>query len=72
MSLAGRVLCRLAVSAGALLLLVASAEIIAQANARADMQARSGDQLTGLKATLQDRADGTIPSLIERWLVTEN
>jgi len=39
------------------------AEIIAHADARADMQARGGDHLAGLKATLQDRADGTAPTL---------
>ena len=44
------------------------AEIIAHADARADMQARGGDQLTGLKATLQDRADGTVPTLPTRFI----
>ncbi len=44
------------------------AEIIAHADARADMQARGGDHLAGLKATLQDRADGTVPSLPTRFI----
>jgi glyoxylase-like metal-dependent hydrolase (beta-lactamase superfamily II) len=39
------------------------AEIIAHANARADMQARGGDHLAGLKSTLKDNADGTVPTL---------
>ncbi len=44
------------------------AEIIAHADAKADMQARGGDHLAGLKATLQDRADGTVPSLPTRFI----
>jgi glyoxylase-like metal-dependent hydrolase (beta-lactamase superfamily II) len=44
------------------------AEIIAHANARADMQARGGDQLAGLKATLAERADGTVPALPSRFV----
>jgi len=44
------------------------AEIIAHANARADMQSRGGDHLAVLKATLQDRADGTVPSLPTRFI----
>ena len=44
------------------------AEIIAHADARADMQARGGDHLAGLKATLQDRADGTVPTLPTRFV----
>ena len=48
------------------------AEIIAHADARADMQARGGDHLAGLKATLQDRADGTVPSLPTRFISERN
>ena len=44
------------------------AEVIAHADARADMQARGGDHLVGLKATLQDRADGTVPTLPTRFV----
>jgi glyoxylase-like metal-dependent hydrolase (beta-lactamase superfamily II) len=44
------------------------AEIIAHADARADMHARGGDHLAGLKATLQDRADGTVPTLPTRFV----
>ncbi len=44
------------------------AEIIAHADARADMQARGGDHLAVLKATLQDRADGTVPTLPTRFI----
>ena len=44
------------------------AEIIAHADARADMQARGGDHLAGLKATLNDSADGTVPSLPTRFI----
>ena len=44
------------------------AEIIAHANARADMQARGGDQLAALKATLNERADGTVPALPSRFV----
>jgi glyoxylase-like metal-dependent hydrolase (beta-lactamase superfamily II) len=39
------------------------AEIIAHADARADMQARGGDHMAGLKAALKERADGTVPTL---------
>jgi glyoxylase-like metal-dependent hydrolase (beta-lactamase superfamily II) len=44
------------------------AEIIAHANARADMMNRGNDQLVGLKATLGAKADGTVPTLPTRWL----
>jgi glyoxylase-like metal-dependent hydrolase (beta-lactamase superfamily II) len=44
------------------------AEIIAHANARADMQARGGDQLAALKAALNERADGTVPALPSRFV----
>jgi glyoxylase-like metal-dependent hydrolase (beta-lactamase superfamily II) len=44
------------------------AEIIAHANARADMTSRGNDQLLGLQATLGAKADGTVPTLPTRWL----
>ena len=44
------------------------AEIIAHARAPADMQARGGDQLVALRATLGDRADGTVPTLPTRLI----
>jgi glyoxylase-like metal-dependent hydrolase (beta-lactamase superfamily II) len=44
------------------------AEVIAHVEARADMQARGGDHLAGLKATLQDRADGTVATLPTRFV----
>jgi glyoxylase-like metal-dependent hydrolase (beta-lactamase superfamily II) len=44
------------------------AEVIAHVEARADMQARGGDHLAGLKATVQDRADGTVPTLPARFV----
>jgi glyoxylase-like metal-dependent hydrolase (beta-lactamase superfamily II) len=44
------------------------AEVIAHTDARADMQARGGDHLAGLKATLQDRADGTVATLPTRFV----
>jgi glyoxylase-like metal-dependent hydrolase (beta-lactamase superfamily II) len=39
------------------------AEIIAHANARADMLNRGNDHLEVLKAALNDKADGTVPTL---------
>ena len=44
------------------------AEIIAHANARADMLARGGDQVAGLRLTLQGLADGTVPVLPTRFV----
>jgi glyoxylase-like metal-dependent hydrolase (beta-lactamase superfamily II) len=44
------------------------AEVIAHANAEADMKNRGNDQLQGLKAVLKDKADGTVPTLPTRWL----
>ena len=44
------------------------AEIIAHANAAPDMQARGGDQLAGLKGTLNEKADGTVPTLPTRFV----
>jgi glyoxylase-like metal-dependent hydrolase (beta-lactamase superfamily II) len=44
------------------------AQIIAHENARADMQARGGDHIAALKATLKERAEGTTPTLPTRWI----
>lgn len=44
------------------------AEIIAHANARADMLDRGNDHLEGLKAALNTRADGTVPTLATRFV----
>jgi glyoxylase-like metal-dependent hydrolase (beta-lactamase superfamily II) len=44
------------------------AEIVAHANARADMMNRGNDQLVGLKAMLGAKADGTVPTMPTRWL----
>jgi glyoxylase-like metal-dependent hydrolase (beta-lactamase superfamily II) len=44
------------------------AELIAHANARADMGNRGHDQLQALKAVLGAKADGTVPTLPTRWL----
>lgn len=48
--------------------LAQGAEIIAHANARADMLARGGDHLTGLTAALKERAAGTVPTLPTRFI----
>lgn len=44
------------------------AEVIAHANAQADMNNRGNDHLQGLKASLGAKADGTVPTLPTRWL----
>ena len=44
------------------------AELIAHTRARADMQARGGDQLQALRATLGEKADGTTPMLPTRLI----
>lgn len=44
------------------------AEIIAHADAKADMQARGGDHLAALTATLAHRVDGTVPTLPARYV----
>jgi glyoxylase-like metal-dependent hydrolase (beta-lactamase superfamily II) len=44
------------------------AEVIAHANARADMNSRGHDQVRGLKAVLGPKIDGTVPTLPTRWL----
>jgi glyoxylase-like metal-dependent hydrolase (beta-lactamase superfamily II) len=43
-------------------------EIIAHADAQADMKNRGNDHLQGLKATLGAKADDTVPTLPTRWL----
>jgi len=48
------------------------AEVIAHANARADMNNRGNDHLQGLKATLGPKADGTVPTLPTRWLASND
>ena len=48
--------------------LAQGAEIIAHANARADMLARGGDHLTGLTTVIKERADGTVPTLPTRFI----
>lgn len=44
------------------------AEVIAHANARADMQNRGGDHMSSLAPVLKDKLHGTIPTLPTRWL----
>ena len=44
------------------------AEVIAHADARADMLARGGDHLAALKPELKEKLDGTVPTLPTRWL----
>lgn len=44
------------------------AEVIAHANAKADMLARGGDHMAGLKNELKEKLDGTVPTLPTRWL----
>lgn len=51
--------------------LAQGAQLIAHANAKADMQARGGDHLTGLRAALGERAEGTVAILPDR-LITGN
>jgi len=48
--------------------LAQGAELIAHANALADMRNRGNDHLVGLKATLGPKADGTVPTLPTRLL----
>lgn len=43
-------------------------EVIAHADAKADMQARGGDHLAALKSELKEKLDGTVPTLPTRWL----
>ena len=44
------------------------AQLIAHANARADMQTRGGEHLAGLRALLGPAADGTTAVLPARWI----
>lgn len=44
------------------------AELIAHADARADMQARGGDHLQALQPVLKERLEGTVPTLPTRWI----
>jgi len=48
------------------------AEIIAHADARADMMNRGNDHLQALRATLAQLADGTEPVLPTRWIGTDD
>ena len=47
-------------------------EVIAHADAKADMLARGGDHLAGLKATLKERAEGTAATLPSRWITKDD
>jgi glyoxylase-like metal-dependent hydrolase (beta-lactamase superfamily II) len=44
------------------------AELIAHANAEADMRDRGNDQLQALRAVLGPKAEGTVPVLPTRWI----
>jgi glyoxylase-like metal-dependent hydrolase (beta-lactamase superfamily II) len=44
------------------------AQIVAHANARADMRGRVGDHLQALAAVLGERLQGTVPALPTRWI----
>ena len=44
------------------------AEVIAHANAKADLQQRGGDHIAALKPELKEKLDGTVPTLPTRWL----
>jgi glyoxylase-like metal-dependent hydrolase (beta-lactamase superfamily II) len=44
------------------------AEVIAHADARADMQNRGGDHMAALKGELKEKLDGTVPTLPTRFL----
>lgn len=44
------------------------AEVIAHAAAQADMTNRGGDHIAGLRQVLGSKADGTIPTLPNRWM----
>jgi glyoxylase-like metal-dependent hydrolase (beta-lactamase superfamily II) len=44
------------------------AEVIAHADARADMLARGGDHMSNLKTELKEKLDGTVPTLPTRWI----
>jgi glyoxylase-like metal-dependent hydrolase (beta-lactamase superfamily II) len=44
------------------------AQIVAHANARADMHGRAGDHLQALATVLGERLQGTVPALPTRWI----
>ncbi len=44
------------------------ADVIAHANAKADLQQRGGDHIAALKPELKEKLDGTVPTLPTRWL----
>jgi glyoxylase-like metal-dependent hydrolase (beta-lactamase superfamily II) len=44
------------------------AQIIAHANARADMTSRGNDHLQALRTVLKERVDGTVPTLPDRFV----
>lgn len=44
------------------------AEVIAHAHGKADMLARGGDHIAALTPALQEKLDGTVPTLPTRWL----
>lgn len=44
------------------------AEVMAHADAKADLLARGGDHISGLKTELKEKLDGTVPTLPTRWL----
>lgn len=48
------------------------AEVIAHADARADLQARGGNHLAALKPELKEKLDGTVPTLPTRWLTARD
>jgi glyoxylase-like metal-dependent hydrolase (beta-lactamase superfamily II) len=48
------------------------AEIIAHADAQADMLNRGNDQLQSLQAALGAKAEGTVPTLPTRWLASND
>lgn len=48
------------------------AEVIAHADAKADLLARGGHHLAALKPELKDKLDGTVPTLPTRWLSSQD
>ncbi len=48
------------------------AEVIAHADAKADMLARGGDHIASLKNELKEKLDGTVPALPTRWLSSQD
>ncbi|NWF46597.1 MBL fold metallo-hydrolase [Hydrogenophaga sp. D2P1] len=47
-------------------------EVIAHADAKADMLARGGDHIASLKNELKEKLDGTVPALPTRWLSSQD